>query len=64
MTQQDYVRSLVWFKENHADFVEQSTDGFPAHFLLYDGSLFLLATIESCETFDEVQELVLGAVAA
>ena len=65
MPKPDYIRALEWMRDNHADFVPESReDSFPAHWLCLDGSFFLLATIESCETFDEVQELVLGAVAA
>ena len=64
MTREDYIRTMRWFHENHAELVPSGGDGFPAHWMLYDGSFFLLSTIEDCADFAEVRDLVLGAVAA
>ena len=63
MPKPDYIRALEWMRDNHADFVPSEGEGFPAHFLGLDGNWWMLEDIEECETFDEVQELVLGAVA-
>ena len=64
MSREDYVKTMRWFHENHAELVPSGGDGFPAHWMLYDGSFFMLSTIEECESFAEVEQLVMQAVAA
>lgn len=64
MTREDYKQTLKWFRDNHTQFIETNREtGFPAHFMLHDGSYFELSTIEACPDFAAVQELVLGKVA-
>ena len=63
MTREDYIRTMRWFHDNHAELVPSQGEGWPAYFLLFDGSFFLLSTIEDCADFAEVREMVLGAVA-
>lgn len=64
MTREDHVKTMQWFRANHTHFVETDREtGFPAHFILHDGSYFELSTIEECPDFAAVQTLVLSKVA-
>ena len=60
----EWVKAMRWFHENHAELVPSQGEGFPAHWMLFDGSFFLLSTIEDCADFAEVREMVLGGVPA
>ena len=60
MPKPDYIATLEWMRDNHADFVPSEGEGFPAHFLGLDGNWWMLEDIEECETFDEVRDVVTG----